>query len=157
MTTTSTVVNVTVVRNVPPSVSITSPANNAGVGTSFTISATAADTGGTVTSVAFYDGTTLLGTDTSSPYSYTWNAAPLGGHALTAKATDDSGLTTTSAVVNVTVSTGPVPFLSQNFEHRSGQLHPAGKQQPVPLRHRPALLGDERHPRPDRQCRHHRQ
>ena len=40
---------------------------------------------------------------------------PLGGHALTAKATDDSGLTSTSAVVNVTVSTGPVTILSQNF------------------------------------------
>ncbi len=47
----------------PPTVAITSPANNATVNTNFTITATATDDG-TVVSVYFYDGSTLLGSDT---------------------------------------------------------------------------------------------
>ena len=88
----------------PPTVAITSPANNATVGTSFTINADAADSDGTVTSVSFYDSATLLGTDTNSPYSYTWIGAPLGSRALTAVAVDNSSSSTTSAVVSVSVS-----------------------------------------------------
>ena len=37
--------------------------------------------------VEFFDGSTLIGTDTTSPYSITWNNAPAGSHTLTAKAT----------------------------------------------------------------------
>ncbi len=100
--------------NQPPTVAITSPANNASVGTSFTIDATAADSDGTITSVTFYDGATLLNTDTSSPYSYTWSGASTGSHALTAVALDNGGLTTTSAVVNVTVAAGGTGFTVYN-------------------------------------------
>ena len=95
--------------NSPPTVAITSPANNATVGTSFTISASAADSDGTIASVKFYDGTTLLTTATTSPYSYAWSGATPGSHALTAVALDNGGLTTTSAVVNVTVSNNSAP------------------------------------------------
>ena len=35
-----------------------------------TLSATASDSDGTISKVEFYNGTTLLGTDTTSPYSY---------------------------------------------------------------------------------------
>ncbi|MCX6873870.1 MAG: autotransporter-associated beta strand repeat-containing protein [Verrucomicrobia bacterium] len=90
--------------NQPPTVAITSPADNASVGSSFTIDATAADGDGTIASVAFYDGANLLGTVTTSPYSYAWSGAPAGSHALTAVAQDNGGLTTTSAVVHVTVA-----------------------------------------------------
>jgi hypothetical protein len=92
--------------NTPPTVSITAPANNASFAApaNITINATAADPGGSVTSVAFYNGSTLLGTDTSSPYSFAWNNVPAGTYALTARATDNGGLTTTSSTVNVTVS-----------------------------------------------------
>jgi hypothetical protein len=89
--------------NQPPTVAITSPANNASVISTFTIAATAADSDGTIASVKFYDGTTLLNTDTSSPYSFAWSGAALGSHVLTAVALDNGGLTTTSAVINVTV------------------------------------------------------
>ena len=88
----------------PPIVSISSPTDNATVGPSFTITATATDDG-TVTNVCFYDGGTLLGNDDTGPaYSYTWNPAPLGSHALTAVAWDNEGLVKTSTVVSVTVS-----------------------------------------------------
>jgi endoglucanase Acf2 len=100
--------------NTPPSVSITSPANNATftAPASITINATASDTGGSVTSVAFYNGTALLGTDTTSPYSFVWTNVAAGSYSITATATDNGGLTTTSTAVNITVGTSsaqPVP------------------------------------------------
>jgi hypothetical protein len=62
--------------------------------------------GGTITSVSFYDGSTLLGTDSSFPYRYAWTAAATGNHTLTAVAVDNNNQTTASPVVNVTVVSG---------------------------------------------------
>ena len=45
---------------------------------SITITATASDLDGTVTKVEFRDGTTVLGQDTSAPYSFTWKNVPSG-------------------------------------------------------------------------------
>jgi hypothetical protein len=92
--------------NNAPSVSITSPANSTifNIGSSITINATAADSDGSVTSVAFYNGATLLGTSTVAPYTYTWATPPVGSYALTAVATDNAGATMTSAIVNVAVA-----------------------------------------------------
>jgi hypothetical protein len=85
--------------NNPPTVSITSPSNGAvfAQGSNITINANASDTDGSVTKVEFYQGTTKLGEDTNSPYSYTWNSVPTGLYNLTAKATDDDGNSTTSS------------------------------------------------------------
>ena len=93
--------------NVAPTVSITSPVTNAAynAGTSVTINATAADADGTIAKVEFYQGTTLLGTSTVAPYTYTWTNAANGTYALTAKAYDNLNATTTSTAVNITVST----------------------------------------------------
>ena len=94
--------------NIAPTVSITSPTNGAAftAGANITINATAADSDGAVSKVDFYQGSTLLGTDTASPYSFTWNGVAAGNYALTAKATDNGGATTTSSVVNITVTGG---------------------------------------------------
>ena len=70
---------------------------------SITISASASDPDGTVTKVEFRDGATLLGTDTSAPYSYTWKNVPSGTHSLTARATDNAGAATTSSSVGIDV------------------------------------------------------
>ncbi|MCR5889842.1 Ig-like domain-containing protein [Hymenobacter sp. J193] len=96
--------------NTPPTVSLTSPASGASfpAPASITINANAADANGTVSSVAFYQGTTLLGTDTSSPYSYTWTGVGAGTYSITARATDNQGAVTTSGAVSVTV-TGSTP------------------------------------------------
>ncbi|TAK51494.1 MAG: hypothetical protein EPO25_16185, partial [Gammaproteobacteria bacterium] len=48
---------------------------------------------------------TLLGIDTSAPYTTTWNDVLAGSYTLTARSTDDAGATTTSSPVNVTVQT----------------------------------------------------
>jgi hypothetical protein len=91
--------------NVPPTVSITAPANNAMLTTgSITLTANAADADGTVTKVDFYNGTTLLGTATTSPYSFTWTGVTAGSYTLTAKATDNKAAVTTSSSVSITVT-----------------------------------------------------
>jgi hypothetical protein len=92
--------------NAAPTVSITSPVAGAVFAwkPTITIAATAGDPDGTVARVEFRDGTKLLGQDTSAPYTYTWRNVPSGGHALTARAVDNRGAATTSAVVNITVN-----------------------------------------------------
>jgi chitinase/chitodextrinase len=100
--------------NANPTTSISSPANNAtfAAPASITINASAADTDGTISKVDFYNGTTLLGTDTSSPYSFAWNNVAAGTYSLTSKATDNAGGIATSAVVTITVSGNPPPTVS---------------------------------------------
>ena len=92
--------------NAAPSVSITSPANGATYTAlaSVVINATATDSDGTVSKVEFFQGSTLLGTDTTSPYSFTWSNVGSGSYSLTARATDNVGATRTSAPVSITVS-----------------------------------------------------
>src|SRR5690606_24103779 len=91
--------------NAGPTVSLTSPKSDAqfAVGSSVSMAATAADSDGTITKVEFYNGTTLLGTDTSAPYSYTWTNVKAGEYNITAKATDDKGAATVSDVVGIEV------------------------------------------------------
>ena len=105
--TTSTVVNITVDR--APTVSITAPANNAifTAPASVTVTATAADADGTVSKVDFFDGGTLAATATAAPYSATLASLPPGTHVLTARATDNLGVATTSAAVTVRVDAPP--------------------------------------------------
>ncbi|MHB9025224.1 MAG: Ig-like domain-containing protein, partial [Armatimonadota bacterium] len=102
--TTSSVVNIRV--NAPPTVSITSPTNNAVIlGDSLTITADAADSDGSISKVEFYEGANLLGTDTTSAdgWSCDWTSIPAGAYVLTAKAYDNDNVPTTSSVVNITV------------------------------------------------------
>jgi predicted alpha-1,6-mannanase (GH76 family) len=92
----------------PPLVTLTAPAG----GTKFpfnpdiTLDATVVDYPG-LKKVGFYSGTTLIGTSTTSPYTFAWNNAPSGVHSITAKAFDDRDSTITSTVVQVTVAPDP--------------------------------------------------
>jgi regulation of enolase protein 1 (concanavalin A-like superfamily) len=92
--------------NNPPSVSLTSPANGATFTTpaSIAFAASAGDTDGTIASVKFFAGSTLVGTATAAPYTATWNNVAAGTYTLTAVATDNGGATATSAAVSVTVT-----------------------------------------------------
>ena len=91
--------------NIAPTVSITSPVNNASFNApaTITITANAADVDGTVSKVDFYNGTKLLGTTTVAPYSFVWSNITAGTYSISAKATDNSAAVTTSASVNATV------------------------------------------------------
>ncbi|MBN1600377.1 MAG: hypothetical protein JW915_02155 [Chitinispirillaceae bacterium] len=99
--------------NESPTVTITAPANNAVLVTtaSIVISANASDKDGTISKVEFFDGTGLLGSDNSSPFSFTWTDAGHGAHTVTAKATDNSGAVTISSPVTITVTDPSLPSL----------------------------------------------
>jgi glucose/arabinose dehydrogenase/plastocyanin len=105
-TVTSVPVTITVnAASAAPTVAITSPSNNSSLAgpTNLTISAEASVSPGSIAKVEFFDGSGSLGADTASPFSVTSNLA-IGSHALTAVATTDTGMTATSAVVNVTIA-----------------------------------------------------
>ncbi|WP_442877620.1 glycoside hydrolase family 6 protein [Dactylosporangium sp. AC04546] len=111
LSTNSGIVPITVTNgggNGSPTVSLTSPSTGSSYTAPATVSlaATASDSDGTVTKVDFYNGSTLLGTDTTSPYTYTWSNVAAGSYTLTARATDNSGNTTTSAASAITVTGG---------------------------------------------------
>jgi len=128
--TTSGVVNVTVVNldNAAPAVAITSPGTGTTVaaGVPLVLKATATDGDGSIAKVEFFDGATLLGEDTTAPYSWTIAAPTEGEHTFTAKATDNDNGTTTSSGVSVTVSTAVFSY-AQNFNGMgAGTAAPAG-------------------------------
>ncbi|MFW0740062.1 Ig-like domain-containing protein, partial [Flavobacterium sp. T12S277] len=110
-TATSSVVNVVVNNNQAPTVSVTSPVNNAAfiAPASITINAVAADPDGTISKVEFYNGVTLLSTSTTSPYTYTWENVTAGTYAITVKTYDNANATATSSVVNVVVNNNQSP------------------------------------------------
>lgn len=89
-----------------PSVSIISPSNDTNFepGSDITITAEADDSDGTVTKVEFFEGTTKLGEVTSAPYTVTWTGAAEGNYTLSAKATDNEGVSRTSLGVDISVS-----------------------------------------------------
>ena len=100
---TATFADIGPVNNQPPTVSVSAPATGT-VGVALLLSATASDSDGTVAKVDFFDGATLLGTDTSSPFTFNWTPATDGVHSVTARATDDSNAATTSTAVAVAIS-----------------------------------------------------
>lgn len=107
-----------------PTVSLTSPASGASVasGGSFTLTANAADSGGSIASVEFFANGVSLGSDNSSPYSIVWSNLTAGSYSLTAVATDNEGLTTTSTAVPVTVTSIPTLTFEQTAATSSQEL-----------------------------------
>jgi regulation of enolase protein 1 (concanavalin A-like superfamily) len=108
-TATSTPVTVTVQgtsTNQPPTVTLTSPTSGATAAApaTFTLSATASDPEGRMARVEFYAGTTLLNSDTTAPYSFSWSAVPAGTYSVKAVAYDADGGNASSAVATVTVT-----------------------------------------------------
>lgn len=94
-----------------PAVSMTSPLAgfSATIGSTVSLAANATDNIG-VTRVEFYNGSTLLGSDVSSPYSFAWNTAgqAAGTKPLTAKAYDGAGNSTISSTISMTLTAAPV-------------------------------------------------
>jgi Domain of unknown function (DUF1929)/Bacterial Ig domain len=89
---------------IAPTGAITSPLNGAALTPgSLTVTVNATDPDGVVSRVEFYDGVTLVASDTTAPYAITYSPS-LGGHTITAKIADASGLVTTTSSVTITVS-----------------------------------------------------
>jgi aryl-phospho-beta-D-glucosidase BglC (GH1 family) len=94
-------------NDTPPIVSLTASATSVTVAGPLTLTANATDNVG-VTRVEFRDGTQLIGTDTTAPYSFTINltSAQNGTHSYTARAFDTVGNSANSAPVSVNVNIG---------------------------------------------------
>ncbi|HEV2691513.1 MAG TPA: Ig-like domain-containing protein [Verrucomicrobiae bacterium] len=104
---TSDVSSVTVaVPQTAPTVSLTSPTNGATYDypAVITFSATAASSSGGVTNVAFYRNSILIANVATAPYNYVWSNALPNNFILTAVATDNTGVSTVSSLVNITVA-----------------------------------------------------
>jgi hypothetical protein len=97
-----------------PLVQITNPTNNAQyvLPTNIVISALVFRFPSAVTNVQFFDGLVALGGTDAPPYSVDWAFPPPGLHQLSAVAWDDSGLSVTSAAVNIVVASNGPPSIS---------------------------------------------
>ena len=105
--------------NQAPTVSLTAPAAGASfvAPAAIPLTATAADTDGTISKVEFFQGTTLIGTATAAPYTVTWNSVPAGSYSLTAQATDHQGAATTSVARTITVTASGPTVLYLHGDH----------------------------------------
>ena len=94
--------------NPPPTVAIAAPLAGASytAAASVTISADADAPNNPINGVSFYANNIFLGSVGAVPYTLTVTGLAAGSYALTAVATDGSGLSSTSAVVNITVNAG---------------------------------------------------
>jgi peptidoglycan/xylan/chitin deacetylase (PgdA/CDA1 family) len=88
-----------------PTVSLTAPSDGASVNGSVPMSANASDNVAVDHVDFLVDGSTLAGSDSSSPYGISWGSSsvPDGTHTVVAKAFDTAGNSTTSGSVSITV------------------------------------------------------
>jgi len=113
---------VTTIDTTPPVVAITSPANNATISGTTTITATATDNVA-VASVQFkVDNANTGAAVLTAPYSYALDTTTLSNanHILTALATDTSGNAATSAAVTVKVNNAPAAPAITSLNPASG-------------------------------------
>ena len=104
---TSAPVDVIVLVNVQPDVSILSPENNATfvAPANIAITATASDPDGNIARVEFFAGANEIGEDTDgAPFIYNWTNVPAGDYQITANAVDNNGASRISDPVTVVVN-----------------------------------------------------
>ncbi len=84
----------------PPTVTLTNPPDGATyiAPATLQLAATATNSGGTIASVRFYEGPTLLATKTNSPYSLVISNLAAGPYTFSAVATSGGGLSATNSV-----------------------------------------------------------
>jgi gliding motility-associated-like protein len=99
----STVTFQVIPANIPPSIAIISPENGSlfNPNKQITITAQATDTDGSVNKVEFFERSSLISTAMRPPYTFKWQPKDAGTYYISAIATDDKGLTTTSATIIV--------------------------------------------------------
>ncbi len=108
-------VTISVPTNQPPTVSLTTNGTSFVAPATIALTASASDSDGSISQVEFYNGSTLIGTDTVAPYTMNWSGVGAGSYSLTAKAIDNASAATTSSAVAVSVH-NPVPnaqFIAQ--------------------------------------------
>ncbi|WP_345160612.1 PQQ-dependent sugar dehydrogenase [Pontibacter saemangeumensis] len=95
-------------------VAMASPANNAAfdINEPVELKVNFADAARQWEKIEYFQGTSLIGTVTSAPYSFTWRNVPAGVYNITAKATDISGHSVTSGAVSIAVGDGGIVELA---------------------------------------------
>lgn len=124
----------------PPITVLTSPAAGAvfSAGNAVPLAATAAAADGAgISKVEFYDNTTLLGTDTTSPYTYSAQGLAAGAHSVYARAYDSLGASAESTPAGITVVAGPAVVATPRNSAYS-RASPGPSTCPCPPRPRPA-------------------
>jgi len=133
------VVPISVVPNIAPEISISSPDNNSIFASASTIPFTVntADKDGTIAKVEYFNGTVKIGESLISPFGFEWKNVTTGEYSIKATASDNEGLSTTSLPFSVTVSgpDGQLTYtenfddnLAQNWKSNSGTWVAEGKQ-----------------------------
>ncbi|WP_144017362.1 endonuclease [Ekhidna lutea] len=117
--------------NVAPSVSITSPTNGSSYtdGDAVSITASASDSDGTVSSVEFFIDGTSIGVDNNAPYEINWTIG-VGTYNVSANATDNDEAVSSSASVTITgeaASSGETLISYDGFESGWGNFSDGGK------------------------------
>ncbi|HZM75010.1 MAG TPA: cellulase family glycosylhydrolase [Candidatus Limnocylindrales bacterium] len=102
--------------NRPPTVILTRPApGEVIVAPTVNFAATASDPDGSVVRVDFLSGTTIVGSDTTAPYTAVWSNVTPGAYQVSARATDNLGAATSTQPIAITVRPGdpggPAPAL----------------------------------------------
>jgi hypothetical protein len=84
---------------------ITSPSSGAtfNAPANITISAAPSKSDGSITKMEFFADGTKIGEDSTSPYTFSWNGVAAGNYTLSAVDTDNTGATTRSGSVSITV------------------------------------------------------
>lgn len=139
VTSTPITLTVTAVVNVPPTVSINSPSDNAQIdeGDSVTITFTAADSDGTLSSIKLVvDGVEQSLTASGNTFNYTPSAD--GSYELAVRVTDDDGATVTSTPITLVVNPVSAPTVetfmravnfgddARNFNNRRHESYKTG-------------------------------
>ena len=106
------------VDTILPTVSLTAPASGASVTGTVNITANATDDRSIITAVDFLVAGHVVCTDTTAPYTCSWNTRPEGNGlvALQAKAVDPFGNVGRSATRNVTVTGSPTAAFNASFQ-----------------------------------------
>lgn len=89
-----------VAENAYPSLTITSPSAGSSFNAPATVSiqANASDADGVISKVEFFNGTTLLGADVTSPYSFSMSGLVAGTYSVLIKAIDNAGASTSKSI-----------------------------------------------------------
>jgi hypothetical protein len=103
--------------NTPPAIAITSPANSAQLPPgSIPIRVAASDADGTVVRVDFYAGDSIVGSSSTAPFTFTWQATAAGSYAIRAAAVDNDGASSMSSSVQVQILAPQRPSITVSFE-----------------------------------------
>lgn len=110
-----------VVEVLPPVITLNSPLNQATFNKDKTvvISATASDPDGNIVGVSFYEGTNLLTTVNTAPFTYNWSGMNPGTYSISAEAFDTDGLSTKTSPATITIQNVITGLEDENIEKTS--------------------------------------